>query len=192
MEKADRYRYRCRHLKLIPFHLLSQLDLTRFWDRVLRRAGIPVAFSQGFNPRPQLSFGPATATGVVSRAEYLDITLREPYEPNQLQELINGQIPAGMKVVQIELVSLEAPSIIKALRGIQYTYVFPRDTDLIQLDLEDIEVLERTLQPNNEFMISFLFTGKNILYNPFKLIEMIPTELKWGNPLRIMKEECIW
>ena len=39
MNFTDRYRYRCRHLKLVPFHLLSQLDLTRFWDRVLRRAG---------------------------------------------------------------------------------------------------------------------------------------------------------
>ena len=198
MENINRYRYRCRHLKLIPFHLLSQLDLTRFWDRAIRRAQLPVAFSQGFNPRPQLSYGPATPTGVVSHVEYLDMILTEPFDSDQLKDRLNRQVPEGMNVTEVDPISLDSPGVIKSLMGVQYSYVFDRgsgtEDNTIPIDIEDIELIERKIRSNREFMISFLFKGKSILYNPYKLIDLLPIELKLngGNPIVIIKQDCIF
>ena len=52
---------------------ISHLDITRLWERALRRAGVPLAYSQGFSPHPQLSFAVPLAVGMTSEAELLDI-----------------------------------------------------------------------------------------------------------------------
>ena len=198
MENINRYRYRCCHLKFIPFHLLSQLDLTRFWDRVLRRAEIPIGFSQGFNPRPLLSFGPATPTGVVSSSEYFDMILMESFDSEQLKKKLNTQIPKEMSVIDIEPISLNAPSIMKSLTGIQYDYflkgvVEPAD-HLKTLLIEDIEVLKREKQGNQGFMISFLFKGKNLLLNPYKFLDNFPGDCGWSreNLIEVRKHSYRW
>ena len=54
---------------------ISHLDLMRLWERGLRRAGVPVAYSEGFNPRPRLSFASPLAVGTTSESELLDILL---------------------------------------------------------------------------------------------------------------------
>jgi len=56
----------------------SHRDVARIWERALRRAGLPVAYTEGFSPRPRLSFGLALPTGYESDAEYLDVDLLDP------------------------------------------------------------------------------------------------------------------
>jgi radical SAM-linked protein len=70
---ADRLRVRFAKLGKIRF--TSHRDVARMWERALRRSGLPVARSQGFNPRPLVAFGLALPTGCESLAEYLDVTL---------------------------------------------------------------------------------------------------------------------
>lgn len=194
----DRYRYRCRHLKLAPFHFLSQLDLTRLWDRALRRAGLPIAFSQGFNPRPILSFGPATVTGVISWAEYLDMTFYESIEPERLKNLLNCQVPEGMKIVEVKSVPPDCPSIMKSLMSIQYAFIFKDDgrigNEQVSLSLEDIEEIERKKLGNREYMVLFLFKKKNILLNPYQSLELMPKESGFNreNLLEIIKQSYYW
>ena len=198
MDNINRYRYRCRHLKLVPFHLLSQLDLNRFWDRVLRRAELPIAFSQGFNPRPLLSFGPATVTGVISWTEYLDMVFYEAIEPEKLKQIINFQIPVEMKVIEVNQISLNFPNIMKSLLAVQYAFIFKLDGKVenhwISTSLDDIEELERKNLENRECMISFLFKGKNLLLNPYKLFELLPDKpgLNRENLKEITKQSYHW
>lgn len=66
---------RVRYDKRGKVRFLSHRDLARVWERSLRRAGIKVAYSEGFSPRPRLSFGLALSTGYESLGEYLDIDL---------------------------------------------------------------------------------------------------------------------
>jgi radical SAM-linked protein len=89
---------RVRFSKRGKIRFLSHRDLARVWERTLRRAAVPVAYSEGFSPRPRLSFGLALSTGHESLGEYLDIDLAPGagIEPNELPALVAGCLPDGM------------------------------------------------------------------------------------------------
>jgi radical SAM-linked protein len=88
---------RVRFAKHGKVRFLSHRDVARVWERALRRAGIRVAYSEGFSPRPRLSFGLALSAGYESLGEYLDIDLAEDIEPDELVALVNPSLPQGME-----------------------------------------------------------------------------------------------
>ena len=90
-------RQRVRFTKHGKVRFLSHRDVARVWERALRRAGIRVAYSEGFSPRPRLSFGLALSTGYESLGEYLDIDLAEELDPAELVALVNPSLPLGME-----------------------------------------------------------------------------------------------
>ncbi len=73
-------RFRLRYTKLGKVRFIGQRDVARVWERTLRRAGVPVAYTEGFSPRTKLGFGLALPTGAESLAEYVDVYL-EPGSP---------------------------------------------------------------------------------------------------------------
>lgn len=87
---------RVRFSKLGKIRFLSHRDLARIWERSLRRAGIRAAYSEGFSPRPKLSFGLALSTGYESLGEYLDIDLADEIDPAELPGLVTPHLPTGM------------------------------------------------------------------------------------------------
>ena len=95
---GGRVRARLRFTKLGKLRFLSHRDLARIWERSLRRAGVQVAYSEGFSPRPRLHFGLALSTGHESLAEYLDIDLVDGagLEPADLPEVVADVLPAGI------------------------------------------------------------------------------------------------
>ncbi len=87
-----------RYAKLGKVRFISHRDTARVWERALRRAGVPVASSEGFTPRPRLSFGLALPTGAESVAEYLDLELVEGADPADLEpfaERLSDVLPGG-------------------------------------------------------------------------------------------------
>jgi radical SAM-linked protein len=102
-------RLRIRFAKLGKIRWTSHRDTARMWERAFRRASLPVAYSQGFSPRPKVSFGLALSTGYESLAEYLDIELSDsPLSDSQpqldLESLagdLTASLPAGVEVVAI-------------------------------------------------------------------------------------------
>lgn len=83
---------------------LSHLELIQIFFRAFRRVGLPVHFSQGFNPTPKVSFGPALPLGTESLAEYLYADLYEPLpDAAALRSAINRHLPAGLTVKSVEL-----------------------------------------------------------------------------------------
>ena len=90
-------RIRFRFTKLGKIRFTSQRDVARMWERALRRANLPMAYTEGFNPRPQLSFGLALPTGAESLAEYVDVSL----DPVRAAE--QGIVPAALPAVLDEL-----------------------------------------------------------------------------------------
>ena len=106
-------RVRIRFTKVGKVRFTSHRDVARIWERALRRAGIAVAYSQGFSPRPKLSFGLALSTGHESDAEYLDVDLvDERYAATDawgeqgtaamdLTGALTAVLPAGMDVVAV-------------------------------------------------------------------------------------------
>jgi radical SAM-linked protein len=98
-------RVRFRYAKLGKVRFTSQRDVARMWERALRRAALPVAYSKGFSPRPQLSFGLALPTGCESLAEYVDVSFDEErtgpggLEASTLSPQLSGFMPEGVEIV---------------------------------------------------------------------------------------------
>ncbi len=103
-------RVRLRFTKLGKVRFTSHRDVARMWERALRRATLPLAYSEGFSPRPQLSFGLALPTGCESLAEYLDVALDEHRWAGTglvvpaLPALLTDLLPAGIEVEEAALV----------------------------------------------------------------------------------------
>lgn len=77
---------------------ISHLDMMKLFERALRRSRIPIYYSQGFNPHPQIVFGLPLSVGVTSSAEYVDFELSEDMDPVQFVETLNKQLPEGLKL----------------------------------------------------------------------------------------------
>lgn len=77
---------------------ISHLDLMRTFERALRRANIPVEYSQGYNPHPNLVFGLPLPVGVTSAAEYADVGLTEDLSPDDFLLRLNLQLPEDLRL----------------------------------------------------------------------------------------------
>jgi len=108
-----RTRVRLRFAKLGKVRWTSHRDVARMWERALRRAGLAVAHTQGFSPRPKISFGLALPTGAESVAEYLDVELADAagVEPAALPGRLSPLLPAGVEVLAAAAVEAGAASL---------------------------------------------------------------------------------
>lgn len=97
--------FRIWHTKEDGAAFLSQLELQAVLERALRRAALPLSFSQGFHPLPLLSFGRALPVGLVSLAEWFAITLRQPLSAEEVQERLAPHLPRGMRLLRVSFVS---------------------------------------------------------------------------------------
>jgi len=134
-----RYRYRARFVKTGRLRFLGHLDLTRLLMRGLRRAGIALAYSQGFNPKPRVAFGPALPLGILSEGEYLDFESFDRLEPAEALERINDSMPTAVRFEAMEAIGRQVPALGEAIRAARYR-VEPADS----VDLnERIEAFNR-------------------------------------------------
>ncbi|MFJ9851713.1 TIGR03936 family radical SAM-associated protein [Streptomyces sp. NPDC101150] len=91
-------RIRLRYTKRGRLRFTSHRDFQRAFERALRRAEVPMAYSAGFTPHPKVSYANAAPTGTGSEAEYLEIALTEHRDPVRLRELLDESLPAGLDV----------------------------------------------------------------------------------------------
>src|ERR1700712_4625309 len=88
-------RVRLRYAKRGRLRFTSHRDFARAFERALRRANVPMAYSAGFTPHPKISYVGASPTGVASEAEYLEIGLAEMVELDQLCRALDAALPDG-------------------------------------------------------------------------------------------------
>ena len=79
---------------------ISHLDLMRLFQRVLRRADLPVAMTQGFSPHLKISILRALKLGVESDSEELTINMRESISPDMVIKLLNSSLPDGVRIIE--------------------------------------------------------------------------------------------
>src|SRR5512143_1322294 len=95
---APRFVVRVSYAKEGPAKYLSGLEIQSLWGRVFRRAGLPLAYSQGFNPSPKLSLSPALAVGAESGVEYLEAEFTLPVPAGDVPARLAPHLPAGIRV----------------------------------------------------------------------------------------------
>jgi radical SAM-linked protein len=89
-----------RYAKRGRLRFTSHRDFARAFERALRRADVPMGYSAGFTPHPKISYVGASPTGVASEAEYLEIGLAEPREPEQVRAALDAALPEGLDIVE--------------------------------------------------------------------------------------------
>lgn len=99
----------------------SHLDVQRTLHRTFRRAGIPLAYSKGFNPHPKLSFATALATGYTSSGEWFEVEVSEPIALETFIARVNAAFPNGMRIVQAFVADASIDTLSKLLRAARYT-----------------------------------------------------------------------
>jgi radical SAM family uncharacterized protein/radical SAM-linked protein len=123
--ELPRYRYRLRFEKTGRLQFLGHLDLTRTMLRAFRRARIALVYSQGFNPKPRVQFGPALAVGIESKGEYLDLWSFTPLDEGTTLVAINEALPRGLLVSALKPVSGDAPALSESVRAARYLARLP-------------------------------------------------------------------
>lgn len=103
-------RWRITYSKLAAIQYTSNLDMHRIWERALRRAGVPVAYSQGFHPQPHIQQACPLPLGFTSQAEILDIWLDTETTSDDLKCAIVPSLPAGIQIHSIDGIDPCAPA----------------------------------------------------------------------------------
>lgn len=92
---------RLRYAKRGPARFTSHRDFSRAFERALRRAGVPMAYSSGFSPHPRISYANASPTGAATEAEYLEIGLSEVRDAATVMAALNAVLPPGMAILAV-------------------------------------------------------------------------------------------
>jgi len=99
---------------------ISHLDIMRLWERALRRAQIPLAYSEGFSPHPRLSLAVPLAVGVTSEAELMDVFVTQMVSPHWFTTKAGQQLPPGIEILGVYPVTLTMPSLQSQVRYTEY------------------------------------------------------------------------
>ena len=121
---------------------ISHLDLMRTWERALRRAEVPLAYSRGFNPRPKLTFASALPVGFVGRSEMLDVFLERRVELQDAVSRLRAQLPCGVELRNATEVALALPSLPSQLAAAEYEVTIHSDETLAELQLRLRRLME--------------------------------------------------
>jgi radical SAM-linked protein len=120
-------RIRLRFTKTGKIRWTSHRDLARVWERVIRRVGLPIAYSQGFSPHPKLHFGLALSTGHESVAEFIDLDLADdaPNLPTDadladLPLVISAALPIGLEVTGLAVIPSSTTSLQQAVASCEW------------------------------------------------------------------------
>src|SRR6266705_2954096 len=90
-----------RYAKRGKMRFASHLDVARVFERGVRRAGLPIAYSTGFTPHPKISYAGGAPTGVASEAEYLSLALTARQAETQVCQRLNAALPDGIDVIDV-------------------------------------------------------------------------------------------
>ena len=107
--------------KEAPVRFVSHLDVQRLFQRAFRRAKLPLAYSQGFNPHPLVAFATALSVGFTSCGEYLDVTLTKDIAPEEFIERVGPELPEGVRIVEAFDISYSRKSLTSAMRSAKYS-----------------------------------------------------------------------
>src|SRR6516162_1096000 len=110
-----------RYAKRGKMRFASHRDVARAFERGVRRAGLPIAYSAGFTPHPKISYAGGVPTGVASEAEYLSLALTSRQAAMHVGERLNATLPDGIDVIDVT----EDPEGRKALEASQWRVVVP-------------------------------------------------------------------
>ena len=123
-------RLRIQFGKEEPVRYISHLDLARAFERAIRRAKIPVAMSEGFNPHVKVAYASALSVGITSSGEYVDIEMREEIDGAAAVEKLRQQMPEGLTLKHFTVLRGPAAALMAIVNLAEYTVVVPVEQNM--------------------------------------------------------------
>ncbi len=105
------YRYRLTFSKEESIRFTGHLDIHRAWERTFRRAGLPLAYRHGFNPRPRINIGSALPLGYTSCSEQMDFWLEEELDTETIARALNQAQPPGLPIREVMRIETKQPAL---------------------------------------------------------------------------------
>ena len=119
--------YRLRFTKGAEVKYIGHLDVMRLFQRAIRRAGLPVAYSKGFNPHQLLSFANPLPLGMTSEGEYGDFVMAAPVGEEDMKNRLNATLPAGVKVLSVIRLKRGVLGAMASVEGARYRVSLPAE-----------------------------------------------------------------
>lgn len=117
-------RLRIDYAKTAAMRYTSNLDVHKSWERTLRRARLPLAYSQGFHPQPRIHQASPLPLGLISQAEVIDIWLEEELPLDEIRARLIQAAPPGIEIQSIQPVELQEPNLQSQVLAAQYVVTF--------------------------------------------------------------------
>lgn len=129
-------RYRIKYGKENIVRFVSHLEVVTFLRRAVRRSGLALNYSQGFNPQIRLALGPALPLGYESNTEFFDLELARAENPKKVKELLGAQMPAGFSIIEVRQIPLSLPSLEQGINLAEYEIFAELDEEKIKTFLQ--------------------------------------------------------
>jgi radical SAM-linked protein len=137
---GERIRLRVRFSKLGKIRWTSHRDLARMWERAFRRANLALAYSEGFSPRPKVSFGLALPTGHESVAEFLDVELTELGDDDlgQMAARLSDALPLGVDATAVAVLAPGSPSLQEVVGTCSWRWTAAAEDGAVAVGLDEM------------------------------------------------------
>ena len=179
------FRLRVRFCRGEELKFISHLDIIRLWVRALRRARIPLEYTEGFSPHPRISLAVPLSVGVTADNELLDISISKVVSPHWFVETVNRQLPEGMKVLEATPISPNVPSLQSQVRFTQYQVEVKtgKNEEEIKTDIDRLLALESLPWHHERDTGRKSYDLRNLI-DDIWLVEMKPASSVMGMILR--------
>ncbi len=126
---------------------ISHLDLIRVFERAMRRARLPLAYTQGFNARPRISMAAPLPVGMAGEQELADFYLTETVSPEEFRSRLAPQLPPGLAILSVEEVPRQGPSLASLVRAARYRAELPAGCPLDEVQQRIDRLLQEAALP---------------------------------------------
>ena len=117
-------RLRLTYSRRGPAKYVAHLDIMRTWERAIRRAKLPLAYSQGFSPHARIALAAPLPVGTTGERELMDVWMEPSVEPADACERLRQALPPGLEVLDVEEVGERLPSLQSIVRAARYEVAF--------------------------------------------------------------------
>lgn len=126
-------RIRVRYTKGESLRFTGHLDMQRLWERLLRRSGLPIRYSQGYHPRARLNLASALPLGFVSDDERLDFWMDEPCPLEDILDQLKHSAPPGLEIQSVRMVDLREDALQVRMKASEFVVEFydPQDRETL-------------------------------------------------------------
>jgi len=144
--KQSYYRYRITFAKTDAARFIGHLDLQSFFQRAIKRAKLPVAYSEGFNPHQLLSFAAPLPLGMAGHKEILEVFLVHEVPGAEISRVLNLQMPAGLRVIGVQ----EVPAVGKSAAALVYSATY----SIIFSEIENLSSAVKRVNDSDSIVVN--------------------------------------